>query len=499
MKDPTPARLATLQRYLKQLNKSGELHDNTFKKIQPQSAKIARAHGLPKMHKHFDNNPSFWPIVDTTGTRYYSAGKYLSELLNPLTRNEYSLRDSFDATNRINRMLLLVQENEECRFVSLDVVSLFTNVPLYKTVNIILKRVNSEKLIQTSLSKHSLKTLILDTCQKTTLSFNNKLYEQIDGESMGGSLGPVLANIIMTECKKVIVHKLMKEKVIMFYTGYVDDTLLITKKRDINYVLNQFNSFDKNLKFTIDTFENSVPHFLDIEIGLGIYHKHTQTGQYVHITSYTLWRWKTSWIRSLVIRAKNICSANYFDNEIQLIKRYAAWNGYPRNVVNGIVKHTLRSNDNNNTFNDNDIDVAVRIYINIKYSGETADTLIKKCIKERYNCFKKDKRVKFVLQYETTKLSYFTNTKDKISLLSQLSVVYKFVCPGCSSSYIGKTERNLWERTEEHAYKNNNLKEQSAIYEQLLTCEHYNHVVDLFNVVSNSFNLNKFNICLIKA
>ena len=104
---------------------------------------------------------------------------------------------------------------------------------------------------------------------------------------MGGSLGPVLANIIMTECKKVIVDKLMKEKVIMFYTRYVDDTLLIIKKRDINYVLNQFNSFDKNLKFTTDTFENSALHFLDIEIcpnGLCIYHKHTQTGQYVHIT-----------------------------------------------------------------------------------------------------------------------------------------------------------------------------------------------------------------------
>ena len=389
MKDPTPARLATLQRYLKQLNKSGELHDHTFKKIQPQSAKIARAHGLPKMHKHFDNNPSFWPIVDTTGTRYYSAGKYLSELLNPLTRNEYSLRDSFDATNRINRMLPLVQENEECRFVSLDVVSLFTNVPLYKTVNIILKRVNSEKLIQTSLSKHSLKTLILDTCQKTTLSFNNKLYEQIDRVSMGGSLGPVLANIISTECEKVSVYKLMKEKCITFYTRYVDDTLLIIKKRDINYFLNQFNSFDKNLKFTIDTFEKSALYFLDIKVcpnRLGIYHRLTQTGQYVHIPSYTSWRSKTSWIRSIVIRPKKIWSVNCFNNEIHLTKRYAAWNGYPWNVVNGKIKHTLRNNNNNNndnnsTFNDNDIDDAVKISIKIKYYGETADWLIKQCMK----------------------------------------------------------------------------------------------------------------------
>ena len=155
-----------------------------------------------------------------------------------MTQNEYSLRDSFDAANRINHILPLVQENEEYMFVTLDVVSLFTNTPLCKTVNISLKRVYSEKLINTSLSKCSLKKLTLDTCQKMALSFNKKLYEQVDGVSMGGSLGPVLANIIMTECEKVIVDKLMKEKVVMFYTRYVGDTLLIIKKRDINYVLN---------------------------------------------------------------------------------------------------------------------------------------------------------------------------------------------------------------------------------------------------------------------
>ena len=65
-------------------------------------------------------------------------------------------------------------------------------------------------------------------------------------------------------------------------------------------------------------------------------------------------------------------------------------------------------------FNDNEIDDAVRIYIKIKYSEETADRLIKQCMKMLYKCFKKEKKVKFVLQYETTKLSYFTNTKDKI-------------------------------------------------------------------------------------
>ena len=71
--DLTPTRLATLQRYLKQLNKRRELDDNTFNKIWPQSARIAWAHGLPKMHKHFDN---IQPIL--TNSRHHWNNTLLS-------------------------------------------------------------------------------------------------------------------------------------------------------------------------------------------------------------------------------------------------------------------------------------------------------------------------------------------------------------------------------------------------------------------------------------
>ena len=35
------------------------------------SAKLGRAHGLPKIHKVFANIPTFCPIIDTTNTTYY--------------------------------------------------------------------------------------------------------------------------------------------------------------------------------------------------------------------------------------------------------------------------------------------------------------------------------------------------------------------------------------------------------------------------------------------
>ena len=66
-------------------------------------------------------------------------------------------------------------------------------------------------------------------------------------------------------------------------------------------------------------------------------------------------------------------------------------------------------------------------------------------------------------------MSFFTNTKDKTLSLSQLSVVYKFTCPGCCCNFIGKSQRTLHERTEEHAYPNKKNNEQSAIYEHLST------------------------------
>ena len=50
------------------------------------------------------------------------------------------------------------------------------------------------------ISKKVLKKLILDASQKTAFTFNDIIYEQKDGVSMGASLRLVLANINMTEC-----------------------------------------------------------------------------------------------------------------------------------------------------------------------------------------------------------------------------------------------------------------------------------------------------------
>ena len=182
-------------------------------------------------------------------------------MLQPLTHNDYNLKDSFDAVKRI-RSIPPELFDDDYQFVSFNVQSLFMNEPVKKTINIILDRVYNKKLINTNLKKRTMKKLLLDSCTKTAFSFDNALYEKCDGVSMGSSLGPVLANIILTEFENAIVKLLIETSVLNFYCRYVDDTI---KKDKILHVLNSFNSFEKILRFSADTFDNGNIHFLDIK------------------------------------------------------------------------------------------------------------------------------------------------------------------------------------------------------------------------------------------
>ena len=142
-----------------------------------------------------------------------------------------------------------------------------------------------------------MKKLILDACTKTSFIFNNKFYEQRDGVSMGSPLKRVLTNILMTEFENIVIKKFVDDGAIKFYGRYVDDTLILMKPTHIKLVYDSVNHFDKNLQFTADTFENVVPHFLDLELrndGICLYKKATNTGSYVNFSSYVPWSFKTS-------------------------------------------------------------------------------------------------------------------------------------------------------------------------------------------------------------
>ena len=156
---------------------------------------------------------------------------------------------SFEAAGKINS-ILFDDICDEYTLVFFDIESLFANVPLKKTIKIIFTKVIQQKKISTTLSERLLKKLLLDAYTKTTFSFNKKLYEQIDGVSMGYLLGPLMANVIMTELERGIVKGLFN--INKFYIRYMDDTLVLMKKSNVPIVLQALDAFHKNLNFAFE-------------------------------------------------------------------------------------------------------------------------------------------------------------------------------------------------------------------------------------------------------
>ena len=198
-KDPTISRITTLQNYLRNLCNRGEISKVEFDQMRPKNRKPARTHGLPKIHKTFTHIPKFRQIIDNTGSSHYLVGKYLAQLLYPFRNNEFTLKDSLEAVNRIQDFPSSLFVNAY-KYVSFDVKSLFTNVSIKKTINVILARIYNDHTISTNLKKRSL---------KTAFSCISIIYERKDGVSMGSSLGPVMANMNMTELENKVIKPLL--------------------------------------------------------------------------------------------------------------------------------------------------------------------------------------------------------------------------------------------------------------------------------------------------
>ena len=68
----------------------------------------------------------------------------------------------------------------------------------------------------------------------------------------------------------------------------------------------------------------------------------------------------------------------------------------------------------------------IKLYINLPYMRYAEEQLIRSCIKKLKISIRKEVQVKFVVTYNTTKLSFFTNSKDRITKLAYSNMFYHF-------------------------------------------------------------------------
>ena len=169
---------------------------------------------------------------------------------------------------------------------SLDVCSLFTNVPLDETIQICLDKLYSLSDPPT-LPRAVLHKLLEFATKRSHFLFDGQYYDQIDGVAMGSPLGPVLANIFMCHFEERWVMN-GKVRPSLWYR-YVDDTFTMFDSKDTACEFLQYlNSRHHSIKFTIEFEQANVIPFLDILVKrcpnntfvISIYRKKTFTGLY---------------------------------------------------------------------------------------------------------------------------------------------------------------------------------------------------------------------------
>ena len=96
------------------------------------------------------------------------------------------------------------------KLISFDVKSLFTNVPLDFTIDVILKRIYEDNEIQTNIKKKEMKQLLLLYTRNVHFSYNGIIYQHCDKVAMGSLLGLVFAGIFMVHLERTLIPKLVE-------------------------------------------------------------------------------------------------------------------------------------------------------------------------------------------------------------------------------------------------------------------------------------------------
>ena len=163
---------------MKRLEKSGNLSTEQYKKIKAVGSRPGILYGLCKVHKAITEVcPQFRPILSAIGTPSYKLAKFLVPKLSSVTFNEFTVKDSFAFAEEI------VHQDSKLFMGSLDVDSLFTNIPLEETINICTNLLYNNDVIE-GINKSEFKNLLSLATQESYFIFNDVLYKQKDGVAM---------------------------------------------------------------------------------------------------------------------------------------------------------------------------------------------------------------------------------------------------------------------------------------------------------------------------
>ena len=346
---------------------------------------------------------------------------------------------------------------------SLDVESLFTNVPIDATIEIILEQTyNNLSLSPPKIPKEILRQL-LELCTKEApfMCPQGNLYVQTEGVAMGSPLGPTFANFYMGDLENRVFKTVTDKPNI--YGRYVDD--IFVQVEDLSQLTQLRDVFQSHsvLNFTYEVSASGSLPFLDVLVKndsdkfvTQIYHKPTDHGHCLNGLSECTDKYKISVINNYLNRAYKLTETwQDFHTEILHIKQRLINNNYTNKLVDEQIKKFLEQKQNCRHQNQ-------KKPISVYYASQThknykiEERIIKSIIHDNTECIDKNNRLQLIFYYRNRKTCNLVMRNKPLASgddMGQTNVIYKFTCPMSHSQateYIGLTQNTLAQRLTFH-------------------------------------------------
>lgn len=227
----------------------------------------------------------------------------------------------------------------EALLVTLDVVSLYTNIPHADGIRSVLQAYN-DSVNDKPIDGSTLGTILALILELNNFEFNGEHYVQTSGTSMGTKIGPNYANIFMG----ILENNFLATRDLkpLYYKRFIDDIFLIWHHGEaaLHSFIADFNKVEPSISFS-HSYSPVTINFLDVNVALSngklttnLYRKPTDRQRYLHFKSSHVKHCKTSIPYSQAIRFKRICSDNRdFTRNCDQLRKALTEQQYPSQII----------------------------------------------------------------------------------------------------------------------------------------------------------------------
>ena len=341
--NPTTEHASTVNSTIDVFKNQQKIPERIAEGLKVKSPKTPTLKLPPKVHK--EGHPGR-PLVSSIDSPTSKISEYVDFHLQPFTK---TIKSHIKDTNHFLNELQKIPEaqSKDCYLVTLDVRSLYTNIPNDEGINVI------KNLLQRNQSKL---TTVITAFLWLILTLNNFIfngtnYLQSSGVAMGTKCAVIYANLFLSHFEETHIYPLLIGKC-PFYKRFIDDIFLLWTGTpdELNQFIEQLNQLHPTIKFDAKYSKTAV-EFLDSKVynptngtlQTTLYTKPTDRQSYLHSKSYHPNSCKKSIAYSQALRIKRICSDPLeFEKHVKNLSTKLTERGYdPRLVEEQINKARL--------------------------------------------------------------------------------------------------------------------------------------------------------------